>query len=398
MGRRPDTTGLEVRGDSIRISFYWRGRRRRETLRLEPSTANVTYASRLRAEILRKIELGNFRYADYFPESHVALEERPAQTTFREIAEAWLRSGELGKSTINGYRKILEGHLYPEIGAEPIAKLTYLRLQELLSDEDWAKKTRNNVLVCVRRPFDVAFVEGLIPVNPAARLKYLRSQVPPPNPFEPAEVDLIIAELERRFGEQPANYAGVGFFVGPRPSEQIALAWTDMDWRRRAVRIERARVLKEIKDTKTDQARDHELSSRGLTYLERQRPHTQLAGVKDAQGRMLVFVDPVTGKAYNDEKPFRERYWRPTINALKLRYREPYQMRHTYATVAIMAGANPVWVARQLGNSPRVVFKHYARWIERMDRSRERAKVDEFLGRKWDEPTGNTGGSEGSSA
>ena len=57
-----------------------------------------------------------------------------------------------------------------------------------------------------------------------------------------------------------------------------------------------------------------------------------------------------------------------------------------------------MWVARQLGNSPRVVFKHYARWIERMDRSRERAKVDEFLGRKWDESAGNTGGSEGSSA
>jgi integrase len=47
--------------------------------------------------------------------------------------------------------------------------------------------------------------------------------------------------------------------------------------------------------------------------------------------------------------------------------------------MAIMAGASPIYVARQMGNSPRIMFKHYARWIESADRGRERAKIDTYL-------------------
>lgn len=385
MVRGPDRRGLEERADSIRISFYWRNRRCRETLSLQPTNANLTYASRLRAEILRKIELGTFRYGDYFPDSPLAQQEAGASKTFKEVAEAWLAGGELVKSTKNGYRKILEGHLYPTIGDAPIASVGYLRLLELLSNDDWGKKTRNNVLVCVRRPFDIAFVDGIIQTNPAARLKYLRVQVPPPDPFEQGEAEYIIEGLEKRFGEEPANYAGVGFYTGPRPSEQISLAWPDLDWRAKILRIQRAQVLQEEKDTKTARVRDHELAGRALYFFERQRAFTQLRGSR-------VFLDPVTGNRYNDEKPFRERYWRPTLAALKIRYRVPYQMRHTYATLAIMAGNNPAWVARQMGNSPAIMWKHYGRWIEKADRGRERNKLDAFLGRNWDETEGNTGG------
>lgn len=200
MGKRDDT-GLEVRSGGIRISFYWRGRRCRETLRLEPTSANLTYAARLRAEILRKIELGTFRYGDYFPDSKLATEGHAPILTFRQVAQAWLDSGDLAKSTRNGYRKILEGHLYPAIGDVPMPAITYLKLQDVLSGE-WSKKTRNNILICIRRPFDIAQIDGLITANPAARLRYLRAQVPQPDPFEPHEAEAIIEALRCRYGPQ----------------------------------------------------------------------------------------------------------------------------------------------------------------------------------------------------
>jgi hypothetical protein len=46
-----------------------------------------------------------------------------------------------------------------------------------------------------------------------------------------------------------------------------------------------------------------------------------------------------------------------------------------------------IYVARQLGNSPRIVFKHYARWIESADGGRERAKMDAFLDLAWKKQT-----------
>lgn len=373
MGRTPDFTGLEVRSGSIRIAFQWRGHRCRETLKLQPSKANLTYAARLRGEILRKIELGSFDYAEYFPESELArASAKTAAPTFRALAETWLASADLQKSTREGYEKSLKKHIYPPIGDKPIDQVTHLMLVELLGAVKASKKTRNNTLIPIRRVFDLAFTDGAISANHAARLRYARHQLPEPDPLSPDEVDAILAKMRERYGEDVEGWFGLGFFAGMRTSEQIALRWSDVDFKNNVVQVHRARVRHEEKETKTATARHHELSARARIFLERHRTFTQLKG-------NMVFLDPMTGNPYNDDKPPRERYWKPVLMALGLRYREPYQMRHTYATMAIMASASPIYVARQMGNSPRIVFKHYARWIESADRGRERAKIDAFL-------------------
>jgi integrase len=51
-------------------------------------------------------------------------------------------------------------------------------------------------------------------------------------------------------------------------------------------------------------------------------------------------------------------------------------MRHTYATVGLMSGAKPAFLADQLGHSLRVFFDVYAKWISSRDDKLEMAKVD----------------------
>lgn len=73
-------------------------------------------------------------------------------------------------------------------------------------------------------------------------------------------------------------------------------------------------------------------------------------------------------------------YWYPTLAALGLRERVAYQTRHTYATLSLMRGVNPAYIAHQLGHvTPEMVFKVYARWINMADKGRERAKMVEAL-------------------
>src|SRR5262249_7630510 len=113
-------TGVESRGNSIRIRFDYRGRRS-ETLKLEPTTPNLKYAAGLRAEIVRKIALGTFRYTEYFPNSPLAAAESgPAPKTFSDLAKTWLASAEIEKSTREGYRKILDRYWLPAVGDHPI--------------------------------------------------------------------------------------------------------------------------------------------------------------------------------------------------------------------------------------------------------------------------------------
>jgi len=42
-----------------------------------------------------------------------------------------------------------------------------------------------------------------------------------------------------------------------------------------------------------------------------------------------------------------------------------------------MAGANPAWVARQMGHkSLKMFFEVYARWIDRADKGLEKSRMD----------------------
>lgn len=48
----------------------------------------------------------------------------------------------------------------------------------------------------------------------------------------------------------------------------------------------------------------------------------------------------------------------------KVRYRSPYQARHTYASSMLTAGQNPWYVAQQLGHvDVEMVFRVYGKFI-----------------------------------
>lgn len=41
----------------------------------------------------------------------------------------------------------------------------------------------------------------------------------------------------------------------------------------------------------------------------------------------------------------------------------PYNCRHTYATICLMSGLNPAFIAQQLGHSVQMLLSTYARWL-----------------------------------
>jgi integrase len=56
--------------------------------------------------------------------------------------------------------------------------------------------------------------------------------------------------------------------------------------------------------------------------------------------------------------------WRRILKIAEVRYRNPYQTRHTFASSLLMLGANPLYVATQLGHADTtMITKHYGRWI-----------------------------------
>jgi integrase len=122
--------------------------------------------------------------------------------------------------------------------------------------------------------------------------------------------------------------------------------------------------------TKTSKSRVVLLSAPAFEALQRQKTHTFIQGG-------YVFHDPKTDAQWKYDTITDVRsFWQITLKRLGIRYRRPYNMRHTYATLVVMSGARPAFLATQLGHSLRVFFDVYAKWINSKDDREEIAKLD----------------------
>ncbi|MCE2593774.1 tyrosine-type recombinase/integrase [Motilimonas cestriensis] len=83
----------------------------------------------------------------------------------------------------------------------------------------------------------------------------------------------------------------------------------------------------------------------------------------------FVFEQPKQGKPLTGADQIRKNIWVQVLERSNVRYRHPYQTRHTFATMLISRGANLWWVADQMGhNGPEMLFRHYGNYIKEHDK------------------------------
>src|SRR5690606_12844094 len=73
-------------------------------------------------------------------------------------------------------------------------------------------------------------------------------------------------------------------------------------------------------------------------------------------------------------------YWAPTLKRLRIPSRPPYNTRHTYAMMMLMAGMNPAFGARQLGHDVKALLSTYSRWLYRAADHLEMQRLERSIG------------------
>lgn len=383
MARTKSGSGVEPLTNSIRISFYINGERFRETLDLKPTPPNLKHAARLKAEIDGKITHGVFEYATYFPESKnlrkLGLVAGGAQATFKDYAELWYNTtGNLSKGTRIQYRRYLDAVWLPRYGKRVIKEILPSEVESFVADHDWKSvKNMNNHLTALRGPFALAVKDRVISPdrNPAADVENRPYQPPGPDPFTVDELRRVLAYMEKHFHSAITRYFQLAFYAGLRPEEQIVLRWNDFDATHDVLHINKAFSYGEEKGTKTYRARDIELTKPAHQALMNQFIYRGSSSADD-----FIFLNPRTHKPFPSSQQLRDTYWKKALKELGLRERDMYQTRHTFATMNLMAGAKPMWVARQMGHtSMQMLFRVYSKWIDKADGGSEKAKLERYL-------------------
>ncbi len=186
-------------------------------------------------------------------------------------------------------------------------------------------------------------------------------------PFSSGERDAIIAALENNTYSSKyspfshsyyAPYVNFLFMTGCRPEEAVALQWKHI-----TIDCTKINFIEAIPcdtgirgATKNKKTRIFPCNPKLQSFLQRIKPEKLLPD-------LLVFPSP-RGQIL-DRHNFSNRIWKPVIEALvkeqKLeKYLPQYNTRHTFITLALEHGLDAKDVARLVGNSPEIIYRHYA--------------------------------------
>ncbi|SDM36108.1 integrase [Oryzisolibacter propanilivorax] len=358
-----------VSGARLQIAFTWQARECRELLPPGPiNKGSIQYAANLRAEIRRKVVDGTFDYAAYFPDSPRAKAGTPDSALMQTLLERQLETyarqvenGQMSPATYRGYEKSIQGERMRRWHAVKLRDVTPSALREWIGDMDCTSKAIRNMLIPLRSVFDDALNDDLIEFNPFDRIALAKLIRQTARASDYVIQPLTEDERERllqacRPDERPMMQ--FWFTTGLRPGELQALQWDRCDFDRRTVRIELNQVAGVVKGPKTAAGiRDVDLSDDALRALAAQKPLSALKGAR-------VWLNPRNGEPWETDAQIRKTLWQPLCTRAAIQYRNPYQVRHTYASSLLTAGANPWYVAAQLGHEDvEMVFRTYGKFI-----------------------------------
>lgn len=419
----PIPKGISIRSSTgVQIEFTYKGVRQYEAIGGKPTVGHVQAAVEKRERVLQLIGLGSFNYEAEFPESRSiyvvreGTENEIAIETIASALDAWLLivkpsvgtnagidytkdTGRLKRIPSSAFVSTDEeddGTGWASLGEMPVCELTDVgitRLQSWLLSQPGAKagttlseKRVRNLMTPLRGAMERLAEAGKIHRNPFNNVKPIKTKksihsksgasgvdeldAPLPildgirfkendvevEPFSPDEVAAILRQISGSFLNQMVFW----LWTGVRTGELIALRWSDIDWDGNNVYIRRSLSRGHMKLPKFDKKRWVKLSPPARKALEEQ---FKLTGCDSG----FVFTNPYTKKMWTNESKICSRF-KKAVELAGVTYRRPYNCRHTYASVMLSSGENPLYVAEQMGHADwSMLIKVYGRWMKGVD-------------------------------
>ncbi|KJY84803.1 integrase [Vibrio galatheae] len=381
-------TGVEIHSGLVRIWFMYRGQRCREPLGIPPTSKNLKLAGERRSSIVHAIRTGNFDYMQWFPQSkqaHKFTKSHNKETTLNALCEKWLtvKQVEVTPATLKNYIQRLGQMRLFISGDKLISTLTQSDLLELRQYflSTTSSSTANSYMRTIKGMLGYAATNGLIEERVLAGVKELKTDKSKPTPLSKEEFARLINASRH---EQDQNLWTTAVFTGLRHGELIALAWEDIDLVNGTITVKRNRTLEgELKLPKTKSgervvtmlqpAIDALIRQKALTFM---MPAITIDVAQREYGKLSrskirpVFSPRVTATKklgigdFFSHVTLHEK-WHSTSRRAGIEQRKPYQTRHTYACWMLSAGANPTFIASQMGHSSaKEVYNTYGDWVD----------------------------------
>jgi integrase len=257
---------VRVKDGKLFFDFSWRGVRCKEYTGLPDTPENWRRCEQKMEAVRRAIARGTFDYRQHFPRGsrlHLFFPDNRihdgAATRFVDYITKWhkrrspfLRDGSVGTdaelhpSPWIHDESVIRRHFVPSFGPLRLDEIDVTRCREFrrsLIDAGLGGKTVGNIIGLLHKALNDAVEEGLIERNPVLRassrkLRSSRRQRLTADPLTPEEIHSFLATVPEAF----RDLYSVWFQVGWRSSEIVALRFGWLDFVRKTIVLQRARI------------------------------------------------------------------------------------------------------------------------------------------------------------
>lgn len=333
--------GIRAKGNGIEVYGSVGGRRFSRYIPKAYNPTNLRYARGVRERLIDELKGGG---------SHL----RGENPLFAVVAQDYLDAirKRLSERHCINVKNDLNNIWLPSLGDKPIGAIRVRDVRQADAAWDWSSaKRQQNSRSILRQIFDFAIEDDLIDENPTQRLKAVSHQRAKIDPFNEAERDAALSQLS---GEARRYYI-LAFETGMRTAELLGLDWADI--RDGKAHLRQTLIGGELAPMKTKTERSVYLSQTALEALS-------------------ADIRPLSGPVFTLTSKQLWRRWKAALEAAGVRYRRPYNCRHTRASIGLSAGQTPAWLAKQLGHDLRTFFERYADYIDGDSDEREMAKLE----------------------
>jgi len=279
-----------------------------------------------------------------------AVKTRADRTSLGAHLTSWLASLEVRAPTERQYRWIVTQYLIPRLGAVRLASLDHEDLDRFfraLKTERVGDRTRQLCYDTLRIPLRRAVRAGVLrasPIDAVTRPRYERREMTPWN----AEEARAIVEASRtdRFHALYVLELRLGLQF---PGEVLGLRWSDVDLKKRELYLSTQLATRGRKTvaTKTDARRRRLVLPQSV--VDALTLHREKLLAEGLRSSPWIFPN-VNGDAMNSRNFVRDSY-DEVVKRSGVRRVRPYDMRHTFATLALIAGVHPKIVSEILGHA-----------------------------------------------
>jgi len=377
----------EASESTIEINFSLFKQRFYEIIVGQPTNNNLDNAEAYRQTIVQEIKSGEFEhtyknhYDANFSNSKKNLDRIKTLYDNRRESKAltvkkWLldyhyaHEREIEGTTAKENLRIIKKDWIPAIGHIELRDLTYKIIEKKVLEWDNVSKTIKNKLAVLRPALDKAQSEEEV-TNNVLFGKKISGVQRDFNPDEHVRDPFGSSERLKLFSTITGQDFNLFLFImwtGIRPSEVCVLKWTDILAPTESCPLGRVRINKskprkadKLKRTKTKSStRKIKIFPDADYALQLQKEYTMLLD----GGKGYIFHNPNTNEQWRGDEKMRE-HWKVWCKTAGVRYRRPYNLRHTYATLMFMSNENIRFVSKQMGHSsPTQTYDLYGDWLD----------------------------------